>query len=99
MNLPPFLKKYFWDIDFKTLNVKKHASYIIERLLEYGDSDVVKWMLNVYPAETIINVLKNSRSLSLKSARYWALFFEVPESEILCFSKSFRMRSKVIWNR
>ena len=99
MNLPPFLKKYFWEVDFKTLDAKKHDAYIIERLLEYGDTDAVKWLLTTYHSKTIIRVLKNSRSLSKKSAHFWALFFGVPESEILCFLKPFRMRSKAIWNR
>lgn len=99
MSLPSFLKKYFWEVDFKILDTKKHRTYIIERILEYGDTDAVRWLLTAYPAKIIIGVLKNSRSLSKKSAHFWALFFGVPESKILCFLKPFQMHSKAIWNR
>ena len=97
--IPYALEKYFWDVDAKNLDAQKNKSYIIERVLEYGDTDAVRWMKNIYPVLQIIEVLKRSRALSQKSAHFWALFFEVPESEILCFSKQFRMRSRAIWNR
>ena len=37
-----FLKKYFWDVDFPSLNKKNHSEFIIERILEYGDKKEVK---------------------------------------------------------
>ena len=97
--IPQFLEKYFWDVDAKKLDVQKNKSYIIERILEYGDTDAVRWMKNTYAVSQIVEVLKRSRALSQKSAHFWAVFFEVPESEILCFSKQFQMRSRAIWNR
>lgn len=96
--IPQFLHKHFWEVDASKADIQKRAHYIIERLLEYGDVDAVKWMVRTYPKKTIIEVLKTSRALSKKSANYWALVFDVPKSEILCFSKQFQKSSRAIWN-
>ena len=97
--LPAFLEKYFWDSDISKADVKENAPYIIERILEYGDMDAVRWMMGAYARESLIEVLKHSRSLSRKGAHFWALFFEVSEQEIKCLSKQFQARSRAIWNR
>jgi len=97
--LPAFLKRYFWDTDMKGLDKDEHAQYIIERILEHGDTDALQWMTRSYSRESIIEVLKHSRSLSRKRAHLWALFFEVPEADVECLSKQFQNRSRAIWNR
>lgn len=98
MALPPFLKQYFWEIRFENLDPAKRATYIIERLLEYGDVPSLRWMLKKYPKEQIIEVLKRTRVVSRKSANFWALYFSVPREEILCFQKRFLETSGAIWN-
>jgi|SRR3989338_4345738 len=99
MKLPKFLNKYFWDVDTEFLDAEDRANYVIERILENGDTDAVNWVFSAYPKELISEVLKNSRSLSLKSAHFWSLILGVPKNEILCFSKQFRTLSRAIWNR
>ena len=47
-NLPLFLKKYFWDVDFLKLNRNSHSQFIIERVLEYGDERAVKWLFKYF---------------------------------------------------
>lgn len=98
MSLPLFLKKYFWEVNFENLDPKKRADYIIERLLEYSDIEGLRWLLKIYPQEKIIEVLKTSRTISQKGANFWALYFEIPKEEILCFQKQFRENSRVIWS-
>lgn len=96
--LPKNFNRYFWEIDATRLDTKKRAYYIIERILEYGDTDAVKWMFQTYQKNIIVDVLKTSRALSLKSANYWTIIFNTPKSHVLCFSKQFRETSRVIWN-
>lgn len=88
--IPQYLFRYFWEVDASKVDVQKRARYIIERILEYGDMDAVKWMFNMYPKKVIVEVLKSSRSLSRKSANHWALIFEVLKSQILGLSKNFK---------
>ena len=97
MNLPLFLKKYFWDVDFKTLDVKKHAVYIIERILEYGDEKAVIWLKKNMPIEIIRKTLINCRSLSPQSANLWAILLDIPKQKILCLKKPFLKKRSAHW--
>lgn len=72
--IPSFLHKYFWDVEAEKLDSKKRSPFIIERILEYGDIQAVRWMHELYAKEEIIAVVKQSRALTRKSAHFWALF-------------------------
>ena len=43
-NLPGFLEKYFWDVEFQKIDLEKCKVYILKRILEYGDEEAVVWM-------------------------------------------------------
>ena len=91
------LKPIFWDVDVKKLDPQKNAGQIIERILEYGDLKQVHWMLKFYQGEKIKAIVKTSRQLSLKSANFWAMYFNIPRSEVKCLTKSFRAVRKSVW--
>jgi hypothetical protein len=94
---PHFLKKYFWDVEFKELNLDENESFITERLLEYGDPKAIKWLLNHVKEEAIKNILFTKRGLSFKSANFWAIFFGWPRNKILCLKKSYLKMQKSHW--
>ena len=71
--IPQNLKRYFWDTDFNSLNIEKHKKYIIERILELGDDEAVKWLKDIFKKDEIINALKTSRRISRKSLNFWTL--------------------------
>jgi len=95
-SLPRFLKKYFWDVDFSKLDKKTHSRFIIERILEYGDEKAIKWMEKNFKLNEIKKVVCQSRNLSLKSANFWQLIFNLNKNEILCLKKSFQKKQKII---
>ncbi len=95
--IPQFLQKYFWDVDFLTLNVKQHPRFVIERILEYGDKKSIKWMEDNFSLGEIKNTLFISKNLSQKSANFWQLIFGLDKDKILCLRKSFQKRHKAIW--
>ncbi len=95
--LPQFLKKYFWDVDFNKLDKEIYASFIIERILEEGDEKAARWMRDNFDLEQIKNVLYNSKNLSLKSANYWQLIFNLKRENISCLRKSFQQKQRPIW--
>ena len=68
-NLYPF----FWDIDPTHLDIRKYKDYIIERLLELGDENAFQWLFMNYSEREIRKVLLKSRSLSVKSRRFWEI--------------------------
>lgn len=94
---PQFLKKYFWDVEFKGINLEEHESYIAERLLEYGDPGALSWLLGNIKKETIKKILFRERALSPKSANFWAVFFGLPRNKILCLKKPYLKRRKSHW--
>lgn len=67
-----FRQTLFWDVNPKTIDPQKHAKYIIERILEFGKDNEVRWMLNYYPREAIRDRVQNSRGvLSPQTKIFW----------------------------
>ena len=61
----------FWDVDPKTVNYKKHAVYIIERILDFGNDREVKWMWHAYPRNLISEIVNKSRVLRPRTKTLW----------------------------
>lgn len=70
-----FRQSLFWDTDPKKIDKKKHAKYIIERILDFGTDDEVRWMSRSYSTRLIKNVVDNSRVLHNKSRNLWQLIY------------------------
>lgn len=68
-----FRQSLFWDVDPKTIDSKKHARYIIERVLDFGNDQEVRWMWNNYPHSLIRNVVNTSRVLHNQTRALWLL--------------------------
>lgn len=68
-----FRRSLFWDVDPKTIDPKKHARYIIERILELGTDEEVRWMWDTYPHKMIYEVTRKSRALSPQTRALWEL--------------------------
>ncbi len=71
--LTPNLLKYFWDCDKSKLDFELHKSYILSRLMQYGDIEAIKWILNNYEREYVVNYLekKGKSTLDRKSFLFW----------------------------
>ncbi|MBU1127344.1 MAG: hypothetical protein ABIH88_02375 [Patescibacteria group bacterium] len=70
--LPKFVCKYFWGDDLKDLSWNKHKKYIIQTILEKGDSDAVSWLLSITDKKDLKSILP-SLKLSPKSSNFWSL--------------------------
>ena len=84
--LPPFLKRYFWDVEFARMRLPERSFHIIERVLEYGDDRSLHWLKETFPREEIAQVVRESRAISRRTANLWAMFLNIPREEIRCFS-------------
>ena len=65
----------FWDVDPKTIDLKRHARYIIERILDFGNDKEVRWMNRQYSRPMIKGTLKRSRVIHGKSKALWSLVY------------------------
>lgn len=97
--LPEFLRPLFWEIDFDHLRLPERETYVIERVLEYGNLPAVRWLEKTFPPERIAQVVRHSRALSLRSANFWARMLGIPLEEVRCLSTSFQQKHRVIWQR
>ena len=68
INLRPSL---FWDTDVKKLDLQKNSKYIIERIMDFGNDNEVRWMRKYYPKELIAGVCKSSKQLHKSSRILW----------------------------
>ena len=91
-DIPEHINKYLWDVNVGELSLEKHSKFIIERVLEYGDLDTIKWLENVYSKDIITNVLIKSKRISPKTGSLYALYFDIPRESLLCIRKPFTQK-------
>ncbi|OHA06951.1 MAG: hypothetical protein A2934_01545 [Candidatus Sungbacteria bacterium RIFCSPLOWO2_01_FULL_47_10] len=78
-NIKPirFRQSLFWDVDPKTIDPKKHARYIIERVLDFGTTEEIRWLFGHYSSAHIKKILDLPRSpIHEKSKSLWSLLQE-----------------------
>ncbi len=97
--IPAQIKKYFWDVKTDKLNPAEYPYFVIGRILEYGDTDAVKWMMGKFQESVIAKTLQEDKNLSRKSAEYWAAILNLPKNKILCLKRSYQKTQKVHWSR
>ncbi len=71
----PFRPSLFWDVDPDTIDPQRHARYIIERILDFGDEHEVRWVAHHYPLRLIRDTIARSRVFHEKSRSLWRLVF------------------------
>jgi len=96
--IPNRYRKYFWDIAVENLDLQEKSDYIITRLLEFGNIEVLRWLKKTYSDKLINDVVKKSKVLSAKSANFYGYYFNIPVKEILCLQEGFQNKHKKIWN-
>ena len=95
--LPCFLKRYFWDVDFPKLQKNFHAQFIIERILEYGNEKAAKWLFQHFTRSEIRRTLTKRRNISPLSANYWSLILKVSKNQISCLQKQSQKKLQETW--
>lgn len=96
--LPLFLKRYFWDIDFSSLDKQKYPDFIIARILEYGDERAIAWLFKYFKKPELRKTLSKRRGISPLSANYWGLILNVPENKILCLQRQSQNKLRKTWH-
>lgn len=79
-SVPMRLRTLFWDTALENINLKNHARYVIDRVLESGDLDAFTWLSNVFPGWKIQEALILSRNISVKSRNFWQIWFGVEDA-------------------
>ena len=69
-------QELFWDFNPDNIDPEKHARYIIERVLEFGNDGEVRWMKDFYTPSLIREVVEKSRSLMPETRNLWLLILK-----------------------
>lgn len=80
--IPQHLHSLFWDVNLDNFNPTDYPRYTIGRILELGDDDAVHWMQATFSEADIRNVIMTDRTLSQKSANYWALVYGMAPNDV-----------------
>ena len=83
--IPSKFKIYFWDVDWEEVNKnqKKYEAFIVCRLADKGNCEVVSWLKQNYNVGEISKMILSSRNVSSKTRLFWfnyAQFFQSSHS-------------------
>jgi len=96
-SLPGLFNRYFWDTDVSRLNPQDRPYYVIQRLLEIGNDEAVRWVRKNFSEEQIGETIQKRRGFSPKTARFWSSFLKIPPEEIVCLQKPYLKQHKIHW--
>ena len=80
-----FNPSLFWDIDLKDLDMEKHKSYIIGRVLDYGTWEDWQLIRDYYPMEEIKDTAIGLRSLFPQSLSFIAAVTHTSIETFRCY--------------
>ncbi|CUU38628.1 hypothetical protein GXSOP10_14218 [Armatimonadetes bacterium GXS] len=88
--LPEFLRPLFWEVEFRKVSPRKHQSYICMRIMEHGDLQAIRWMLQTYGKETLREWLiqREGRGLSPRTLRFWEVILNIPHRQVTRWLRS-----------
>ena len=66
----------FWDTDPDKIDLKKNAKYVIEKVMDFGRDEEVRWMWNLYSKSLLREVAENSRCLRSETKQLWNLMLQ-----------------------
>ncbi len=84
--LPAKLKPLFWSCQFESLNPERHRRTIVKRVLNYGDLEDLRWLVDFYGKKRLAELLEEeiySSELKKPTRRLVEVLFKVnlPKNE------------------
>jgi hypothetical protein len=78
-SIPVGLRSYFQEYDLGSLHVERDANLIMQRTLEFGNWEEVRWLFQTYGKERIRAFLRKfgERMLKPSTFNYWRKLFGV----------------------
>ncbi|MEO6219398.1 MAG: hypothetical protein ABIO81_03150 [Ginsengibacter sp.] len=76
----------FWDVNTSTLEWKKNANLIIERVLQRGTLEQWKTIMSIYGLKKIVNTVKIMRSVDPVSLHFIAAISHTPLDKFRCYN-------------
>lgn len=75
----------FWDIDKEQADLDKYPSFFIQRVLEYGNLNDWKILLNYYGKNRIASICKSLRTLDKRCLSYICTITNTQKEDYRCY--------------
>lgn len=94
--LNKFSDNLFWDADISQMSMDEHSSYIIQRVLEYGQMNDWRLINKYYGLEKIVDECKKMRTLDPVCLAFVCTIFHTQKEEYRCYH--FKQSFPTHWN-
>lgn len=97
--VPRQFHNVFWEINPENLDTEEYPEYIMERILEYGTLEGVKWLRKTFGDEKIKQYITSRtarRRLSTRTLNFWQIILKLRPEE--CMSISSMKNRSPYWN-
>ncbi|TAK44354.1 MAG: hypothetical protein EPO28_04955 [Saprospiraceae bacterium] len=75
----------FWDVDVRAVDLDKHKSSVIERIVTRGRWSEFRAMLQFYGKDTVKQTMLNARWLDKTTLAFCSNIFDVPVTKFRCY--------------
>ena len=76
----------FWDVDRSSIDPSANASFIVQRVLEYGQYEDWKHLLAYYGLDSIVDTAKKLRTLDAKALSFISTVSRTPIEQFRCYN-------------
>jgi len=87
MDKPQLSKQAFWDVNMDNIDYKKHAVYVVEKVIERGKSKDFDNLLDYYGFEKVGKLALQASWLSDMSINFCCTLFKVKPIDFKCYEK------------
>lgn len=87
--LPEFLHPYFWDVEFKNVDIEKNPDFVLKRIIDRGDTRAFMWVMKKFSLNDIRKLILTSRDLSARTANFWAFVMGIDSKRVPCLQKPY----------
>lgn len=84
--VPVFDKALFWDTNPDALDFEKNARWIIARVLQYGDLNDFRKLVDFYGWDRIKNEMLQVRYLDKLTLNLLSVLFKIPKEQFRCYT-------------
>ena len=95
--IPKNLRQYFWDVDVDKLDPSQKANFVIQRLLDKGNVEAVRWVNKHYTSSQIKKCFISLRDFREKVGNFWSLYLDIPKEKVICLQKPYLTMRKMHW--
>ena len=78
---------YFWDVDLSRLDAEKSKRLIIERVVNLGNLDEIRFIREYWGDGEIKEIICNLNFLDPKTLNFVSLLFDIPKEKFKCYTR------------